>query len=722
MHARHRSPGNGYRSSTPNSSRISPDASLRGAHSFHASSDYRSFNRPRPNSTPNSNSFQPPRKADIFVDAGRLAAEYLVSQGLLPPNVLSLPSSSSSSSKWSNGSFKRISRPQPQPQLPEPESFQLGQEVRTSALARLGNAVPDSAAGSTRRRFVGDEFGFRNNPRGRRRPQYRGGGYGSDWGREYSVSRSASFQDQDRLSDGDYYEPEDTVSDHQPSKDLAVKSGPFDSAASKAAAAPDSDDVDSKPTSSSSVAWNEPAEISQDHFLHDKTSELNDDAARAGKVEDDEIEKEENLNLTKDSEDYSSNNTSTDLLTICKFAKVPTRIRSSLTSKSPKLDPTPTTEVEQETTSATSSDRKMEIQLGEDSLPGSSSSHHRTHDLKRFNSEIHRAQSAENVGESDHLYNIQHIKCERSVSMPNRAFEYDSSADKENVRGEKRGFEEEDVLEGAKRPRDWPPSVVMEAGGCFDLSNLSEKNIGSYEDGKGGSSGDRVIVDVDDNDNESNNIVSNFQFSKDGGGGEPRRLDFSQEKQLFPSSFKICDLNLMEVSETHENRESDPVIMYRTLSERRREAKPVDVDLSMNNSNNVSGESSKRPSDHKEIEIIDLENDSAQEDKDLVMEDRKTETVYTDLEEIPNHARSTGGIPDTQDGYGLMISELLGNDFPNCSAVPEHINPMHNDIGLHNGEGAIGDDDSIYMSLGEIPLTFLRPWEQPPPQEYEKPF
>ncbi|KAF4349124.1 hypothetical protein F8388_024392 [Cannabis sativa] len=545
MHARHRSPGNGYRSTTPNTSRISPD-------------DYhRSFNRPL--LRPNSNSFQPPqpppRKPDIFVDAGRLAAEYLVSQGILPPNVLSLPS------KWSNGSFKRISR------LPEPESFNLGQEGRTSALARLGNAVTDSVAvGSSRRRFVGDEFGFRNGSRGRRRPPYRGG-YGSDWvSRDYNnnnnssntISRSGSFQDQDRLSNdiGDYfYEHDDddvVVSEQQqqqqqqPINDLVPKSETLD---------------DSKPNESS------------------------------------EIEKEEGEEEEEEEEegDCSNNTSSTDLLTKCKFAKVPTRIRSSLSSssllsssKSPKLDSTPTTTTttattieveEQETNSATCSD-------------------------------IQRAQSAENVGESSH---IQHIKCERSVSMPNRAFVYDDNEEKE------------------------------------------------------------------------------------------RNHD--------------CD--------------AATVNMYQSISERRREAKPMDIGLSMSNCNNnnnnnnvVSGESSKRPQSdhHKEIEVIDLENDSAQEDKDLVMEDRKTETVYTDLDEIHNHAQNTGGIPDTQDGYGLMISELLGNDFPNCSAVPEHINPMHNDIGLPNEEGAIGDDDSIYMSLGEIPLTFLRPWEQPPPQEYEKPF
>ncbi|KAM6579127.1 hypothetical protein CsatA_002901 [Cannabis sativa] len=614
MHARHRSPGNGYRSTTPNTSRISPD-------------DYhRSFNRPL--LRPNSNSFQPPqpppRKPDIFVDAGRLAAEYLVSQGILPPNVLSLPS------KWSNGSFKRISR------LPEPESFNLGQEGRTSALARLGNAVTDSVAvGSSRRRFVGDEFGFRNGSRGRRRPPYRGG-YGSDWvSRDYNnnnsntISRSGSFQDQDRLSNdiGDYYYEHDdddvVVSEQQqqPINDLVPKSETLD---------------DSKPNESS------------------------------------EIEKEEGEE--EEEGDCSNNTSSTDLLTKCKFAKVPTRIRSSLSSssllsssKSPKLDSTPTTTT---TTTATT------IEVEEQETNSATCS------------DMQRAQSAENVGESSH---IQHIKCERSVSMPNRAFVYDDNEEKERV--DKRGFEEDDVKEGVKRPRE---------------------------------TSDRIIVDIDDNDNDNDNDKDDG----DGVGGG----DFSQEKQLFPSSFKICDLNLMQVSETHENHDCDAatVNMYQSISERRREAKPMDIGLSMSNCNNnnnnnnnvVSGESSKRPQSdhHKEIEVIDLENDSAQEDKDLVMEDRKTETVYTDLDEIHNHAQNTGGIPDTQDGYGLMISELLGNDFPNCSAVPEHINPMHNDIGLPNEEGAIGDDDSIYMSLGEIPLTFLRPWEQPPPQEYEKPF
>ena len=81
----------------------------------------------------------------------------------------------------------------------------------------------------------------------------------------------------------------------------------------------------------------------------------------------------------------------------------------------------------------------------------------------------------------------------------------------------------------------------------------------------------------------------------------------------------------MEVSDTHENHDGDPIIIYPTLSETKRQAtqaSQVDIDLSISNSN-VSGENSRCPVDGKEIEVIDLENDSAQEDKNLSIAERK---------------------------------------------------------------------------------------------------
>lgn len=58
--------------------------------------------------------------------------------------------------------------------------------------------------------------------------------------------------------------------------------------------------------------------------------------------------------------------------------------------------------------------------------------------------------------------------------------------------------------------------------------------------------------------------------------------------------------------------------------------------------------------------------------------------MFSGLEGFPNHAQNTADIHDVQDGYGLMLSELLGTDFPNCSSVPSDINSVHSEMGLHN--------------------------------------
>ncbi|KAE8681215.1 hypothetical protein F3Y22_tig00111338pilonHSYRG00324 [Hibiscus syriacus] len=84
------------------SSRISPETSGRG-HGFY-NSEYRSFKRGFGSGQSHRKSFQshPPSSregTDIFMEAGRLAAEYLVSQGLLPPSVLP--------AKWQSGRLKK---------------------------------------------------------------------------------------------------------------------------------------------------------------------------------------------------------------------------------------------------------------------------------------------------------------------------------------------------------------------------------------------------------------------------------------------------------------------------------------------------------------------------------------------------------------------------------------------------------------------------------------
>lgn len=61
------------------------------------------------------------------------------------------------------------------------------------------------------------------------------------------------------------------------------------------------------------------------------------------------------------------------------------------------------------------------------------------------------------------------------------------------------------------------------------------------------------------------------------------------------------------------------------------------------------------------------------------------DNVFTDLDGFPSNVPNASGMPDVQDGYGLMISELLGNDSPHCSTVPADLNSLHN-MGLPNAE------------------------------------
>lgn len=62
-----------------------------------------------------------------------------------------------------------------------------------------------------------------------------------------------------------------------------------------------------------------------------------------------------------------------------------------------------------------------------------------------------------------------------------------------------------------------------------------------------------------------------------------------------------------------------------------------------------------------------------------------TEAGITSLESFPNPQNTTDN-PDGQDGYGFMISELLGNDVPNCSSVQPDMNSLHNDMGINHSE------------------------------------
>ncbi|XVF70996.1 hypothetical protein PTKIN_Ptkin11bG0206500 [Pterospermum kingtungense] len=745
MHARHRSPGNGYRSSSMGMglapSRISPETSGRG-HSFY-NSEYRNFKRGFGRGQSHPKSFQPhpptPRRgSDIFMEAGRLAAEYLVSQGLLPPSVLP--------SKWQNGSLKKQMGDFQDYRAQEGDNLNLPPDGRPSALARLGNATSDLGLG--RRRYL-DEYnstGSRNVYKGRRKEgSYRS--YGSDWGRDYG--RSGSWSDRTRASPECEID-EDNVSGHQEEPRVGEDVGNGSQKPVSSEFAPKSEEFansevedkynlqDEMGSKASSSGAGKDLKLETDGKLLKGSDDSQNFSTEVGEIKDgsNNVENEEEGTLKDLSFPHSSTRddhlgkTSEDLLTLCKFAKIPTKTRSSLTLKNLKADSV-----------SIGTPNGPQVLLEDNSLGGSSGDtlSKKSQDSKSCqDSELSKDLSVHSFGDVedlDHIYDVEHSKCSRSQSFPDRVLLHDiekelvqgmpglqrsSSMVVVEERGEKRGLEWSDLGEGAKRPREWlQPMTTKEE--LLPFSDFGDKKGGSVEGTA--SPSEKVGLTSDKEIQES--LVTTSQFAE---GDCESGVNYAQEKQLFPNAFKICDLNLMEASDINENHHNDQIIMYSTASETKNEAAAIDIDLSMSNSNN-SGGGNGHTSNCKEIEVIDLDNDSAQEDKAVDDMERKSEPMFVS---------GNGDMTDVPDQYdGLIMTEFFRN-FPNCPSEDinphplqneninplqtEDINPLQNDIGLHNGEGPLGDDDSIYMSLGEIPLSFLPEWEQPPAQGYEKPF
>ncbi|XP_044480340.1 uncharacterized protein At4g26450-like isoform X2 [Mangifera indica] len=704
MHAKHRSPGNGYRSNSMGMG-MPPEGSARGRAFY---SEYRSFNRGFGRGQGQPKSFQQSnptlRKSDVFMEAGRLAAEYLVSQGLLPPSILTV--------KMQNGTFRSE----------DGENMQLPPEG-TPALAHLANSGSDVGFG--RRKYPDDNnsMGLRNYLNRRKK----GGFFKSnslDWGREYR--RSGSCSEKGRISpdiEDDFDSYPGNQEEQQVSKDvgnglqkpglgvLAPKSDEVSGLESELEKYNIQGEMGSRPSSSS---------VGKD-LLHDTDVEFSKKPVdstnmdmEAGELKDeicnDEIEEQDALEESAIKhyplEDDTSTKSNTDLLTLCRFSKMPTKIRSSLTYKGLKVDSVSNHDLEK--TSDTILPIGSEVLVENNSLVGSAVGvlPDKTLDSKCPDSEISKSphvQSVEGDGALGSVYGIDQGQFMRSQPFTDRVLVCDvdqelcqglsdlqKSSSMVRERGEKRTMEEHDSVEATKKLREWFPSMVTNSNEHSNISSMSDNKASSREE-RAAPCKMSLAVDPE-------NSVNSFQFPRI--GGEPC-VDYAREKQLFPGSFRICDLNLMEASDTNENHHSDPTLIFPTIP--KKEATPVDIDLSMSNSI-MSGEYSRQTNDGKEIEIIDLENDSDPTEKAPDNSERKID-MFTGMESFPNRVQNADHIPDVQDNYdGLMFTQLL-NNFPDCPAVPVDINALQNEMAIHNGEGALGDDDSIYMSLGEIPLS-----------------
>lgn len=724
MHAKHRNgPGNGYRSNAMGmggvaaASRIPPEGSMRGQRMYN--SEYRNYNRGGNGGGGHSKQFQPPlpppKEADIFMEAGRMAAEYLVSKGMLPPNALS--------GKWQSDGLKNQVGNFQGYRSNEAEKIQSSVDSRASAHSRLGNAALDVGPG---RRKYPDEYnslGYRNSIRGRKRS-----GSFKNYGLEVSreLGRSGSWTEKIRNSPGAEAESDASVGHHD--EQPAGKDGSEIHNSSPGETAQEIESETQIVTGLEKRNLVEDADGNNSTLSNEKciTSDANDEVTKKSD-EEVELDKEQNsyndLQQKNDEkkevassgmEDTLVSEDHVDLVKHCKFLNVPTRARSSLTIKGSKGDQNPINEDENICKRESLEDSGVHI-IDVDNSAGNAATN-QNHEFKGLPSDDPTSEKEMNI-----THSTRSAQSLRSESFPERSVYKEQQADEglsgfgrsnsmHMERGEKRAIEfNPDGKEDVKKLRQWVPPQDAQSNSSPPISSSMENKPILQEPRT--SQAARLTTSPDQNS------LDISLFPKD----HADSCEFMQEKQLFPSSFKTCDLNLVGACDVNENHDADPMLVFPSITQTGKAALPIDVDLSMGNNGNMPNKISKHSVNEKDIEVIDLEKDSAHEDKTFGIPDRRGDTVFTDLDGFSNNVHNANGMPDVQDGYGLMISELLGNDSPNCSSVPTDLNSLHNHMGLQNAEGILADDDSIYMSLGEIPISILGAWEQPT-QDYGKPF
>ncbi|CAN0922971.1 Uncharacterized protein At4g26450 [Linum grandiflorum] len=732
MHPRHRSPGNGYRSSGSmgmgfGGSRVPPDGGGRGGgHGFY-NSEYRGFrNRGFGRGHGQQKHFQqsqsqsprlPRRKDDIMMEAGRLAAEYLVSKGVLPQAALS--------GKWQNGSLKNMAGDYP-PDFRQQEA--PVQDGRVSAHSRLGGGPSD--AGSGERRY-GDEFNSRNQFRGRRRGEY-SRSYSSEWVRDSGRSSSGSERNRESPEEEGHddstgrYEVQQQgskgaddrmqVSNRSALGREKVEPADVESRIKKSVV---SDALGSKASLSNAAGEKADEEIAKGS---EDSADLNPENKELKVLNNDESKEqivpvpvpEDSLSKRSLTDDDLSTNNGSDLSVFCNFGKVPTKIRSALTSRVSKVD---------QVSSNGGTSSETGLLKGSDDLAQDASFNplvavggiSEMNDLKDSNDELSKELHMQSVGDEKvgPIYESERGKCVRSHSFPDGTFDIDSEFETTDQtatyvrsssvkeRGEKRPAGDSDTSQQQKKARESLSSMVP-------VSNISTENIVTANEVV---SLAQPLIPVTEN-------ILGRDLPEDITGSDE---EYSQQKHNSPGSFKICDLNLMGASDIHDSQSNAPVLMYPPVVAAKKEAVNVDEDLSISNAK-MPNEYVRHMSSGKEIEVIDLEDDSLPENEVVDNSQTKMEVAFSGTEGFSSNVQAGGEITDGPDEYdGLTISEFL-NSFSNCTSVAEGINPLQNEIGLHNAEGTLGYDDSIYTSLEEIPLSFIPDWEQPAPQGFEKPF
>ncbi|XP_020583777.1 uncharacterized protein At4g26450 isoform X2 [Phalaenopsis equestris] len=591
-----------------------------------------------------SNPYTFPRKVDILMEAGRLAAEYLVSRGVIPPEHLLR--------KFPNGSppgFERQAR-----EIPPPP------EVRTSALARLGQRFDDEG-----------RFDYRRREKSRKRVGPYSRVYDSDWSRENGKSRNwtergRSYSD---LADKDDEFPSDVMrtkrkvytvirssvsrvsADEQPTRSESVSEkenyeladdnwSKVSSSSTKKDAQPDADEGSSKGV--------DEVRVSSSEITEEVKSERIDEPKKKESMEEDIDAKpceEEGDAAMKDCK---------DLLKLCSFTKVPTKPRSSLANKSPKIQHDP--------------DAEMSDAIGNAGEEG----------CKELN--------GDNIGHSEVQTSENHshqsdISLEEVADSQNELFQSppDPAICTEFNGKHDTGFQ--DDCDESKQNDNSASSLAPDT---------IEHTESTFLDGKG-------ARDEEMDPESDGNGLDSTAFTPKGNRESVVMLEEEEIRPETAASFKICDLNLTgspELSEIPGGPSMDHPAVPIT-------EKGISADLSISMRNAVNARDNNQVSGpNKVIPVIDLEEDSHAEINAFDSSKHKGDISFPGLENVLNQTTHADDIPGIQDGYSLEFSEFLGTDMSGCASAQGDLNDMQPGMGLHGAEDLWGFGTSHLRIMG----------------------
>ncbi|CAN6228126.1 unnamed protein product [Urochloa humidicola] len=668
----------------------------------------------------------PLNKYEVLMEAGRLAAEYLVAKGVLPPGSLQQRSGAVGAVGWG--------QPPPPPPLP------VGQEAPAYYNARNGRRQVDDECGirnARSRRNRGGDYGSSNssyyNGRGKRKfgADNRYSDSGRDRGRNRGYSDTRSYDEdgapgfkRERRSSGGIDEVGSSVSG-------VAGEGP----SSKAEAMGESEleDTGSKASSNSNVRQkadapqevedeNEANKMQEDSVVSNSevveqalNCEGNSNNDSSGVIQEAEMKHlpvssgekvsdgrpedsgilsekvEDDITLHEKAEDDTASdeisimetdlpNDSINLLNYCSFARVPRRQRSVLANRN-----------------AGPAQREFDV-------PGQ---------VNLFTSEEMSQTAMNGEANVNSITSIQEDSKDEAVGQEHaeQSTTCDHVAELVTLHGKGTQGETEDMeeqknipqhygIQDNKEPNELSPSFASHQ---TSFSLQVEKGIQIYN--LDTPPQDEVLINPPDKGKTvDSELLSNIKEEAD--------VTMEDEKLGHSSSFRIRDLNLVGSPEVADMR-ADPRLGQSSTagcSVELQDNQQVDIGTTLgNNSSNADpfllGD--------KAVQVIDIEDDPPIEAGACDDAKAKGDMVYS-MENMTNPPTNTDALHGIQDGYSLAISDYLGADMPCYQSIQTDLQAG---MDLNGSEGITVLDDPIYSSLGDI--GFMEVWDQQP-QDYEK--